>query len=78
MLAFSPVRDKSKTIADLASGLEKDDLRSLTNEMVDRMLALIRPPTARSVSPLPRSPVPGPRLTDRVIHAPASSNTWLA
>jgi hypothetical protein len=41
MLDFTPVRSKQMTMAQLAEGLTRDDLRRLTNEMVDRMLALI-------------------------------------
>ena len=41
MLDFTPVRVKQVTMAQLAEGLTRDDLRRLTNEMADRMLALI-------------------------------------
>jgi len=41
MLDFSPVRQKEITIAQLAAGISHKDLRSLTNEMVDWMLAMI-------------------------------------
>ncbi len=41
MLDFSPVRRQEMTIAQLAAGLSQQDLQSLTNEMVDRMLAMI-------------------------------------
>jgi hypothetical protein len=41
MLDFGPVRDKTATIDQLCAGLGVDDLRDLTNEMVDAMLALI-------------------------------------
>ena len=41
MLDFAPVRDKTTTIDQLCAGLGVDDLRDLTNEMVDAMLALI-------------------------------------
>ncbi len=41
MLDFTPVRNKQLTMAQLAEGLSRDDLRRLTNEMVDKMLALI-------------------------------------
>ncbi|GIV72977.1 MULTISPECIES: DinB family protein [Caldilinea] len=41
MLDFTPVREKCMTIAELCAGLKIDDLRALTNEMIDAMLALI-------------------------------------
>ncbi len=41
MLDFQPVRDKEMTISDLAANLTVNDLRELTNEMVDKMQSLI-------------------------------------
>lgn len=41
MLDFTPVRNKEKTIGELAAGLTRDNLHDLTNEMIDRMLDLI-------------------------------------
>ena len=41
MLNFRAVRDKEITFAELVVGLTRDDLRDLTNEMVDTMLGLI-------------------------------------
>jgi hypothetical protein len=41
MLDFTPVREKTMTLAQLVAELGPDDLRRLTNDMVDRMLALI-------------------------------------
>jgi uncharacterized damage-inducible protein DinB len=41
MLDFTPVRAKKMTMNELAAPLSMDDLRQLTHEMVDRMLALI-------------------------------------
>lgn len=41
MLDFTPVREKRMTVAELCAGLTIDDLRALTNEMIDAMLALI-------------------------------------
>jgi DinB superfamily len=41
LLDFTPVRNKEKTITQLAEGLTIADLRNLTNEMVDKQLALI-------------------------------------
>lgn len=41
MLDFTPVRNKQISMAQLADGLGRDDLRRLTNEMVDRILGLM-------------------------------------
>jgi hypothetical protein len=41
MLDFSPVRQKKIRLSELAGGLTKEDLRSLTNEMIDTMGDLI-------------------------------------
>ncbi len=41
MLDFTPVRSKEMTMAELTAGLTVDDLRSLTDEMVDALLELI-------------------------------------
>ena len=41
MLDFEAIRSKKMTINELAASQSKDDLRRLTNEMVDAMLALI-------------------------------------
>jgi len=41
MLDFTPVRNKQKTMAQLAEGLTLDSLRYETNAMVDQMLAMI-------------------------------------
>ncbi len=41
MLNFQAVRDEEITLAELITGLTRDDLRDLTNEMVDTMLSLI-------------------------------------
>ncbi len=41
MLDFTPVRNKQLTIAELTANLTKEDLRTLTNGMVDRMLDMI-------------------------------------
>jgi hypothetical protein len=40
MLDFTPVRSGLVSMADFANGLEKDELWTLTNEMIDTMLAL--------------------------------------
>lgn len=41
MLDFAPVRSGKKHLMDLAADLTRDDLRRLTNGMIDRQLALI-------------------------------------
>ncbi len=41
MIDFTPIRNEQLTIADLAVGLDVDDLRALTNEMVDLMSSMI-------------------------------------
>lgn len=41
MLDFTPVHEKTLTMAELCAVLTVADLRALTNEMVDTMLALI-------------------------------------
>jgi len=41
MLDFTPVRKREKTMAQLGAELTKDDLRRLTNEMVETMLGMI-------------------------------------
>lgn len=42
MLDFQQVRDRKKTMGELAVGLTKADLAALTNEMVDAIQALIK------------------------------------
>jgi hypothetical protein len=41
MLDFRSVRDKKTTLSELVAGLTLDDLRALTNEMIDTMLGMI-------------------------------------
>jgi len=41
MLDFQAVRKEEITVAELVADLTRDDLRDLTNEMVDRVLGLI-------------------------------------
>lgn len=56
MLDFNAVRNEEKTWAELTAGLTKDDLRDLTNEMVDTMLALISDCTDADVVMEPADP----------------------
>lgn len=41
MLNFDPLRNQEMTLRELTAHLTRADLRALTNEMIDRMLALI-------------------------------------
>ena len=41
MLNFQAVHDEKATLAELVAGLTQDDLRELTNEMIDAILELI-------------------------------------
>ena len=57
MLDFTPVRKKEITMMELAEGLTIGDLRSLTNEMVDHVLDLIKDCTDADVTFEPEDPV---------------------
>jgi hypothetical protein len=41
MLDFTPVRNKAQTMSELTAQLTPNDLRNLTNEMIDAMLGMI-------------------------------------
>jgi hypothetical protein len=56
MLDFTPVRNKEKTYGQLAAGLTQDDLRRLTNEMVDTLLNLIADCADADVTFVPSDP----------------------
>lgn len=56
MLDFEAVRDKKITLAELVAGLTCDDLRDLTNEMVDTMLGLIADYADADVTFVPLDP----------------------
>ncbi len=56
MLDFAAVRRGEKTMADLAAGLTIDDLRDLTNEMVDHQLGQIAGCTDADVVFTPSDP----------------------
>lgn len=56
MLDFSRVRKQEITYSDLAQGLTPADLRTLTDEMVDRMLDLIKHCTDADVTFTPSDP----------------------
>jgi hypothetical protein len=57
MLDFTPVRNKQTTMGRLAEGLTPDDLRRLTDEMVDTMLGLIADCTDADVTFAPDDPM---------------------
>jgi hypothetical protein len=56
MLDFKSVRERKAKLTDLAQGLTQDDLRALTNEMVDAQLALIADCTDADVVFRPSDP----------------------
>jgi hypothetical protein len=56
MIDFSPVRQKTMRLAELAANLTKEDLRSLTNEMIDTMSTLITDCVDADVVLLPADP----------------------
>jgi hypothetical protein len=56
MLDFTPVREKRTTLAEFVAGLDHDDLRNLTNEMVDTMLGLIADCVDADVTFVPEDP----------------------
>jgi hypothetical protein len=56
MLDFARVRAKERTIQELAEGLTRDDLRHITNEMIDTELDLIAACTDADVVFVPEDP----------------------
>ncbi len=56
MIDFDALRKKEKTLAEICRGLAAHDLRDLTNEMVDRQLALIAGCTDEDVVFEPQDP----------------------
>lgn len=56
MLDFAAYRAKTVTFNELVAGLDLDDLRALTNEMVDTMLDLIADATDADVTFAPHDP----------------------
>jgi hypothetical protein len=56
MLDFTPVRSGLVSMADFANGLEKDELWTLTNEMIDTMLSLIAGCSDEDVVFVPEDP----------------------
>ena len=56
MLDFQAVRDNRITFPELVAGLTREDLRNLTNEMVDTMYGLIAGCTDADVTFVPQDP----------------------
>jgi hypothetical protein len=56
MLDFAALLSKKKTITELVDGMGAIDLRNLTNEMVDRMLEIIKPCSDDAVVFIPDDP----------------------
>ncbi len=56
LLDFTPVRNKEVTLAELVADLTRDDLRELTNAMVDTMLELIADCADEDVTFVPVDP----------------------
>ena len=85
MLDFAPVRNRTVSIADMARELTKADLYTLTDEMIDKMQAIIADATDEDVVFVPQDPnandpfgIPEERdlswtLGHVIVHATASS-----
>ena len=56
MLDFEPVRQKEKTLMDLAEGLDREDLARLTREMVELQLSLLEGVEDADVTFVPDDP----------------------
>jgi len=56
MLDFTAVNEEKMTLGDLVANLTRDDLRNLTNEMVDNMQAMIAECNDRDVTFEPDDP----------------------
>ena len=56
MLDFTPLRERRITLGELVDGLTVDDLRDLTNEMIDYQLALIADCGDADVAFVPEDP----------------------
>ncbi len=64
MLDFTSVRNKEKTLDDLATGLTATDLHALTDEMIDTVLGLIADATDAEVVFEPEDPEAFDEFTD--------------
>jgi hypothetical protein len=56
MIDFTPLRSKERTMRELVAGLGQDDMRRLTNEMIDTQLSLIAECTDADVTFEPSDP----------------------
>jgi hypothetical protein len=56
MLDFAPIRNKERTMQELVANLGSNDLRRLTNEMLDTMLSMIAECTDADVTFVPDDP----------------------
>ncbi len=56
MTDFGPVRRKEVSLAEFVEGFDVDDLRDLTNEMIDEILSLIRDCSDEDVTFVPEDP----------------------
>ncbi len=56
MLDFTPVRNKEMGMSQLVAGLSRDDLHTLTNEMIDKMLELTGDTVDSDVAFVPHDP----------------------
>ena len=56
MLDFTPVRNNELTFGQLSANLTRDDLRRLTNEMIDTLLGLIADGDDADVTFVPEDP----------------------
>jgi len=56
VIDFTPVREKKTTLNQIVANFTRDDLRNLTNEMVDAMLALIANASDDDVTFMPNDP----------------------
>ena len=65
MLDFAALRAKKITLNELVSGLDKEDLKVLTNEMIDRMLDLIASCVDTDVVFTPLDPAANDRFAAR-------------
>lgn len=72
MLDFTPIRNKEKTLDELCGHLTPDDLRQLTNEMIDTQLDLISDCLDEDVTFVPEDPKAQDKYaaTEAEIHMP--------
>lgn len=56
IIDFTPVRNKEMTVGELGNTFSKDDLRAMTNQMIDKMQSLIADCTDEDVVFVPADP----------------------